>query len=406
MTTHEAAAEATLLDAARALRPLIEASADRIEADRQLTGPIIDAMAEAGLLTMLVPREFGGAQVDPMTALRAIEEVARADGSTGWCLMVAAVVGLGAGSLRRDVAGEIWGHRRAFVAGSITGSGTAVVVNGGFRVRGRWSFASGCRHATYLMALANVIDGDEPRLGPNGLPETRLAFFPADDRLIVDNWQVAGLRGTGSHDLVLDDLFVPEAYTLPRSYGVTPWHRDALYTYGAAVIPSAAPEQSGTSPWAGLSATGMGAALPGMARGAIDAFVELADGKTPFRRGALLKNDPVVQDRLGRAEARLQAARSLMYDTTAELWQTILETGAGAPTDQMRLRLAGAHIAETSVEVIQTVWKMGGTTGIWSGSALDRRLRDAQVGAQNVGVSPTAFGIAGQWLLSAQNTAT
>jgi alkylation response protein AidB-like acyl-CoA dehydrogenase len=388
-----------LLEGARALRPLIEASVDQIERERRVPEPVMTALAAAGLLTMLVPRELGGAQVDPLTFLRVIEEVSRADGSTGWCLFVAAVTALTAGSLREDAARAIWGNPRAFVAGSITGSGTATVVNGGYRVRGHWSFTSGCHNATYLLAQATVMEGDAPRLGPNGQPEIRLAFLPVADGRIIDNWQVSGLLGTGSHDIDIDDLFVSEEYTHSRSFHSPPWHTGMLYTFGAGLIPTRLPGSTLSAPWTGLGSTGMAAAVLGMARGARDTFVELAATKTPFRRPTLLKDDPVIQDRFGRAEARLRAARALMFQTTSDVWRRVLTTGTGSPDDQTMLRLAGAHAAETAVEAIETIWKMAGTSGIFSGTALDRHLRDARVGAQNVGVSTTFYTLAGQVLL-------
>src|SRR3954451_21319407 len=146
MQTSDAEVQAALLDAARSLRPLVEDCADQTERERQLPDSLVEAMAADGLLTMMVPRDLGGGQVDPRTCVRVLEEIARADGSAGWCLMVAATLSLTAGSLPIDAAREIWGSRRAFVAGSIVGSGQAALVDGGYQVDGRWSFASGCRH--------------------------------------------------------------------------------------------------------------------------------------------------------------------------------------------------------------------------------------------------------------------
>jgi alkylation response protein AidB-like acyl-CoA dehydrogenase len=389
-----------VLAAARALRPLIEANADQIEQDCKLTDPVVEAMAAAGLFTMLVPRELGGAQVDPGTCLRVIEEIARADGSTAWCLMVDVVVSLAAGSLRPDAAREIWGHDpRALVAGSGVGAGRAVVADGGYRVSGRWSFASGCQNSTWLIAMPDVIEGETPRIDPNGLPETCFAFLRTGECRIVDNWEVAGLRGTGSHDFEIEDVFVPEERTHPRSYSIPPRRDAPLYTFGAGVVPVSAAERTANAPWVGMSSIGMAAALLGMARGALDAFAELAASKTPSRRATVLRDDLVVQDRFGRAEARLRAARALLYQTTAEAWQAVLETGVASADGLLMLRMASAHAAETAVEVVETIWKLAGTSGIFTGTALDRRLRDVQVGAQNVTVSPMYFGAAGKLLL-------
>ena len=399
VTMTQAPAEA-LLAAARSLRPLIEASADEIERERQLPGPLVEAMAAAGLFTMLVPRELGGGQVDPETCLRVIEEVARGDGSAGWCLNVGAVVGLAAGSLREDAADEIWGRDpRAFVAGSAVGSGTASVVDGGYRVSGRWSFASGCQHATWLMGIASVLEGAAPRLGPNGQPESRVTFLPKSACRILDTWDVAGLRGTGSHDFVTEDVFVPREHTHPRSYAVPLRVGAPLYAFGAGVIPVAGAASSTSSPWVGLTSSGMAAVTLGIARGALDVFVELAAVKTPTRRDVVLRDDPIVQARFGRAEAKLRAARAFFYETVSDVWRAVQETGAGTGEGHVMIRLASVHAAETAAEVVDTLWKLAGTSAIVNGSPLDRRLRDVQVAGQNVSINPMHITTAGRMLL-------
>ena len=148
---------------------------------------------------------------------------------------------------------------------------------------------------------------------------------------------------------------------------------------------------------------GMAAVVLGIARGALDAFAALAATKTPFLRSRRLCDDPVTQDRFGRAEVQLRSARAFMYQALGEAWQTVLRTGAWVAADRALLRMACAHAAEMAVEVVETAWKLAGTSGIYRGSVLDRCLRDAQVGAQNVGVSPTHFGAAGQLLLGGQS---
>lgn len=392
--------ETALLDAARALRPLVEASADQIEHDRQLPESLVEAMAAAGLLTMLVPRELGGTQVDPVTCARVTEEIARGDGSAAWCLNTGAVIGVAAASLRASAASLIWGHnRRAYVAGSAVGQGTAVVAGGGFRVSGRWSFTSGCQHATWLLGVADVRDGNTSRPGPNGQPESRLVFFQKADCRIIDTWDVAGLRGTGSHDFVVEDVFVPEERTHPRSYAAPPLHPAPLYAFAAGSVVGANAASAGSSPWVGLSSSGMAAVTLGIARGALDAFVELAAVKTPTRRSLLLRDDPIVQDQFGRAEAKLRAARVFFYETISDVWRLVQETGTGTAHGQVMIRLASVHAAETAAEVVDTVWKAAGTSAIVNGSRLDRRLRDVQVAGQNVSISPMHIGTAGRMLL-------
>lgn len=273
------------------------------------------------------------------------------------------------------------------------------MVDGGYRVSGRWSFASGCRNATYLLAHAPVFVGEQQRPGPNGQPETRAVFVPIADDLIVEHWQVLGLLGTGSHDLVLDELFVPEAFTLQRTYAVARWHPASLYAFGAADIMNSATGPAMTSPWAGLTPPGMASVVLGIARGALDAFATLAATKTRSKWATVLRDDPVVQDQFGRTEAKLRAARASMHQSVEDAWQSVRATGGWTAEDLTLVRMTCAYAAETAVEVVETVWKLAGTSGIYTGSPLDRRLRDAQVGAQNVAISPTVIRAAGELLL-------
>src|SRR5262249_39078357 len=201
--------------AARDLGPLIRAARDEIEANRHLPDSLVDAMANAGLFRMYVPRALGGFEVDPVTFSAVVEEVSRFDGAAGWNLTVGAVYGVLAGFLREDVAREIYcGPTPTVVAGSINPTGRATAVDGGFRVSGRWSLGSGINQANWVTANCVVYDGDQKRVGPDGAPDLRVMFFPAQQCEIRDTWRVSGLRGTGSHDYVVDDVFVPEERSL------------------------------------------------------------------------------------------------------------------------------------------------------------------------------------------------
>jgi alkylation response protein AidB-like acyl-CoA dehydrogenase len=402
VTAGEIGTASVLLDAARALRPLVEASADEIERERRLPEPLVEAMASAGLLTMLVPRGLGGGQVDPETFLRVIEEVSRSDASTGWCLNQGVLISLAAGSLREGTATEIWGDDpRAFVAGTAIPSGTAVVVDGGYRVSGRWAFASGCQHATWILGVVNVVQDGAPRLGSNGVPETRFVFFPRSACQILDTWHVAGLRGTGSHDFVVEDVFVPARRTHPRSDWLPPRDGSPLYVFSGGQVPSADPARVSSSPWTVLTSPGMAAVTVGIARGALDAFADLAAVKIPSGRVLLLRDEPTVQASVGRAEAKLRAARAFLYETVEEAWRAVQETGSSSSEGRALMRLASAHASETAADVVETVWKAAGTAAIVDGSPLDRRLRDVLVVGQNLGVTPTYFGMVGKLLLGA-----
>ena len=389
-----------LLDAARALRPTIAAQAEQIERNGELPESLVDALAAAGLFTMLVPRELDGAQVDPETCLRIIEEVSRADGSVGWCLHVGTSCSLSAGWLAPDAAREIWtGHPRVSLSGSATSFGTAMAVDGGYRVSGRWGFASGCKHATWIIGTVNVYEDGVHRIGPNGQPESLFAFLPSEDCQILDTWDVTGMRGTGSHDFVVEGAFVPERLMLPRSYAVAPWSSGPLYAFGGGAVPAANGVVAASSPWVGQAAPGMAAVALGIARGALDAFAELAAVKVPTRRDALLRDDPIVQTLFGRSEAKVRAARAFLFETVADVWRTVVASGAGTSDGQAMIRLASVHAAETAVEVVEALWRAAGTSAIVVGSPFERRLRDVMVASQNVSISPMHIAGTGRVLL-------
>jgi alkylation response protein AidB-like acyl-CoA dehydrogenase len=209
--------DTALLEAARTLGRQIEAHADQIEQDRFLPQPLIDAIVKAGLFKILVPREMGGSEASPSTLVRVIEEVSRFDASVGWCVCFGAVNGISSGCLPAYVAKDIFAQDdHACMAASAAPAPPAedrpphraTVVDGGYRVSGRWAFASGCMHATWLIGSAPIYAGESPRIGPNGQPETRFMFFPREACQIIDTWDVTGMRGTGSHDFAVVDVFV------------------------------------------------------------------------------------------------------------------------------------------------------------------------------------------------------
>lgn len=196
-----------LLDAARALVPRVRACADENERERQLPQSLADALAAAGLFKLTVPRALGGAEAHPETVVRVIETLAAADGSAGWSAGIAAQCGIASGFFGAEAARAVYGDPPAFVALVTFRAGRAQAVDGGYRVTGRWSFASGCRHATWLGGGAIIYDWEQPRLGADGQPESRFFFFTAVACEIFDTWHVTGLRGTGSHEFAVADAF-------------------------------------------------------------------------------------------------------------------------------------------------------------------------------------------------------
>ena len=352
------------LDIARALAPRIRARAAEIEAARQLPADLVQEIANAKLYKVAVAEADGGLGADVLTSLHVIEEVARADGSTGWC------VAMGINTFRQSAQLAPTVRRRIFhsdpigvSAGSANARGRAVAVPGGYRVTGHWFFASGCMHSSALHGACKVFDGDAPRLRPSGDQEVRIAYFyPKSQARIVDTWDVSGMRGTGSHDLVAEDVFVPEEHTFSAA------ERRARVT-------------GPINRMHGFDLAGCGFCCVGLgvARAAIDAFVELAQTKVPRMSSALLREKQLVQAQVGEAEALLRSGRALLFDVVENMWRTALAEEPITERQRADLRLAMTHAAQSAAKATHMVCTAAGTTSIFASSPLERYARDAEV---------------------------
>jgi alkylation response protein AidB-like acyl-CoA dehydrogenase len=364
MITDTARAAATPLDIARALAPRIRARAAEIEAARQLPHDLVMEIANARLFKVALSEDEGGLGADILTTLQVIEEVARADGSTGWCLA------MGINTFRQSAQLEPGVRRTLFhsdpvgvSAGSANPRGRAIAVPGGYRVTGHWLFASGCMHSSLLHGACKIFDGNTPRQRPNGDQEVRIAYFsPKSQARIVDTWNVSGMRGTGSHDIVVDDVFVPEEHTF-----------SALDTRARVTGPM--------NRMHGFDLAGCGFCCVGLgvARAALDAFVELAQSKIPRSAPGLLRDRVMVQAQVGEAEALLRSGRALLFDVVEEMWNTVLARDLVTEGQRSDLRMAMTHAAQNAARATHMVCVAAGTTSIFESSPLERYARDAEV---------------------------
>ena len=364
MITDAARTAGTPLDVARALAPRIRERAAEIEAARQLPRDLVLDIAKAGLFKIALSAAEGGFGADVLTTLRVIEEVARADGSTGWCLA------MGINSFRQSAQFAPEVRRTLFhsdpigvSAGSANPRGRAVAAPGGYRVTGHWFFASGCMHSYLLHGACKVFDGDAPRRRPNGDQDVRIAYFhPKSQARIIDTWHVSGMRGTGSHDIEVEDLFVPAEHTfsaLDRRARVTgPMNR--MHGFDLAGC--------------GFCCVGLG-----VARAAIDEFAELAQVKVPRSSSELLRDRPLVQARIGEAEALLRAGRAFLFETVEAMWRTVVAGDYVTERQRSDLRMAMTHAAQSAAAATHLVCATAGTTSIFNSSPLERYARDAEV---------------------------
>lgn len=364
-----------MIDAVPALVPRILAAADEIEAGRRVPLELVHALADAGVFRLCVPRALGGLEAHPSELVDAVAAIAAADGSTGWCAAIAATTGVVAAYLAEPVAREIYGADPRVVTGGVYAPrGTAVPAAGGFRVSGRWPFASGSEHCRWLMGGCLVRDGGPPR--------ARMMLFPAAEARILDTWHVAGLRGTGSHDMTVDDLFVPAE----RSVSLTedrPRAPGPLYAF----------------PVFGLLAIGIAAVALGIGRAAIDELVRLAGEKTPQGSRRTLAERAVVQAQVAEAEALVRAGHAFLRDAIDRAWTTAVGRGAIEPAERAALRLAATHATTSAARAVDLAYTAGGGTSVYAASPLQRHFRDVHVATQHMMVAGPTLELVGRVLL-------
>lgn len=370
------------LDSARQLAPVIRSCADRIEAERELPPSLFDALADAGLFKLALPSSIGGAEIDLPGYVEVLEEIGKADASTAWVVNQCAIFATYAARMPRDIARLIWIETpRSVVANTPLATARANVVPGGYRVSGRQGFSSGCRHAAWLAARALVFENGEPRL-TDGQAEERYLFVPAAEAELLDTWRVRGMRGTGTHDFVVNDVFVPAERTVLQA-GAPLLETGPLYQ-----IPRSL-----------LFACGDAALALGLARSCLTAFCELAGTKKPRQMHAALRDQPLVQSAVGRSEAGLRSARALLIEAAGELWKEATSTGFVSQDRRALLRLATTRAIHQAVAVVDTAYQAAGVTAIYEGILLQRYFQDIHVISQHLQGRLSHYELVGKHLL-------
>ena len=371
------------LSVARDLAPQIRSCADEIEAQRELPRALFETLADNGMFRLALPRSLGGAELELPDYINVIEELGGADASTAWAINQGGIFATFAARMPFEDARAIWADTpRAVVANTPIAVFRAVAVDGGYRVSGRGGFSTGCRHATWLAAHAQIIDGDQPRRQPNGNPETRFLFVPKDDAELEDTWKVRGMRGTGTHHFAVNDVFVPDQRTVASDPPAPLIENGPLYR-----IPRTL-----------LFASGDASVAIGLARAALEAFIDLAGAKTPRRVVGLLREQPMVQADVGLAEAHLRSAKALLTETVHEVWSAAV---AGPLALELRaaLRLAATHAIRLAAEVVDAVYNAAGATAIYETHVLQRYFQDIHVITQHIQSRRAHYELVGRYRL-------
>ncbi len=376
---------ADILDRVQSPAPVIDRLAERAERERRLPAELLAELHDRRLFRLLLPAPYDGEEVDPVSFFRIIEAVAKLDASTAWCLCQANGCAMIAAFLEPAVAQQIWGRDPAAVLAWGPGAKSrAARADGGFRLTGKWSFASGARHATWLggHAVVTAADGTPARDG-EGAAVIRTMLFPADLATMTDVWDVIGLRATGSDSYSISDLFVRHDHSVSRENPAERRHRTPLYQF----------------PALSLYAIGFSATALGIARTMLDTFMDLAADKTPRLARQVLRDNGVIQADTARAEARLGAARAFVVSEVADIWASVIARGRLTVAERMRIRLAATYAIHEAKAAADTAYDLAGATAIFTAGRFERRFRDIHTVTQQLQGRRTHFETVGAFLL-------
>jgi alkylation response protein AidB-like acyl-CoA dehydrogenase len=381
----EVSAAGDCIARARQLGPLIEANAARNEEIRAISPEVLAALHDARLFRMLMPRSCDGMELDPATYVQVIEEIAKADASTAWCVAQGSGCSVAAAYLAPAVARDVFGDPNAALAwGPTDGKQKAVVVDGGYRVTGSWHFASGVNHATWVGAHCVIVERDGSlRLGADGKPLDRTMVIPKASVTLKDVWHVVGLKGTGSNTFSVADVFVPDSYTLMRESAEDRREQGPLYRFTTFQ----------------LYGVGFAGIALGIGRSLLGSFMALAADKTPYRQVKALRENAVIQSQVALADAKLKSSRAFLLQTLRELWEAVSNGETLSLEQRAQLRLASVYAAHQAKDVVDTVYHAAGATAIFESNPFERRFRDMHSVIQQVQGQFANFELVGQVML-------
>ena len=382
------AGDAGVIARAEAVRPFVAAAANDIEHERRLPAPLLDRLHEAELFRLLLPRSSNGIETDPVTFFHVIETIAQADASTAWCLSQAGGCAMSAAYLDLPVAQAIFGgDPRAVLAWGPGPKVRAVECDGGYRVTGVWAFASGGRHATWVGAHCPIYQADgAPQLDDNGLQQERTMLVRSEDVVWTDIWNTVGLRGTASDQFALDDFFVRADHSITREFDRECRESGPLYRMG-----------SGTCYQVGFAGVACG-----IARGALDCFVDVARNKVPRGGKSPLRDNAVVQSGLAQAEVNLRAARGFVLQSMAEIWKHLCAGAMITVAQRNTVRMAATNAIHKAREAVDFAYHAAGATSIFDDHPLERRFRDIHTVTQQLQGRASHFETVGAWMMGAE----
>ena len=386
-TSADLAGDRSVVSRAEAVSSAVAAASDEIESTRRLPPALLDRLHEAGLFRLLLPRSSKGIETDPLTFFHVIETIARADGSTAWCLSQAGGCAMSAAYLDLPVAHTIFGDDpRAVLAWGPGPKVRAIECEGGYRVTGVWAFASGGRHATWLGAHCPIFEADgSPRLDADGVQQERTMLVRTEDVAWTDIWNTVGLRGTASDQFELNDFFVRSDHSITRQFDRECRESGPLYRMG-----------SGTCYQVGFAGVACG-----IARGALDNFVDVARNKVARGTKGPLRDNAVVQSNLAQAEVNLRAARGVVLQSMADIWKDLCAGATITVAQRITVRMAATNAIHKAREAVDFAYNAAGATAIFEHHPLERRFRDIHTVTQQLQGQLRHFETVGAWMLGA-----
>ena len=387
-TSADLTGDPAVIARANAVRSAVAAASDEIEQSRRLPPALLERLHEAELFRLLLPRSSKGIETDPVTFFHVIETIAQADASTAWCLSQAGGCAMSAAYLDLPVAHAIFGDDpRAVLAWGPGPRVKAVECEGGYRVTGVWAFASGGRHATWLGAHCPIFKPDgTPRLDENGLQVERTMLVRTQDVVWTDIWNTVGLRGTASDQFALNDFVVRSDHTITREFERECREGGPLYRMS-----------NGTCYQVGFAGVACG-----IARGALDSFVDVAKNKIARGNKSPLRDNAVVQSGLAQAEVNLRAARGFVLQTMAEIWKHLCAGAVITVEQRMTVRLAATNAIHKAREAVDFAYNAAGATAIFDNHPLERRFRDIHTVTQQLQGRASHFETVGAFMMGAE----
>ena len=376
-----------LFSEVKKIEPVLRENTFECENLRRLSSPVLNAMKDANLFKIWKPLAYGGLEMDPITTFEIIEEIAVIDSAAAWNLQITAGLDVNLQSFNDEAMDEVFSsEEEVIVAGTWHPPGQAIPVDGGFQVSGQWKIASGCLNANWFFLNVLVMEGNEMKTHPNGAPYVLLIILPASEGEVVDTWDTIGLQGTGSHDIAVKDAFVPFHRTeilapLEKARGSAfqgPLYRNSLWYPVAAIVPPAL----------------------GIARAAIDDFMDLAHNKIPNYTQKLVKDKAMTQHQIAEAEATLRAARAYFYEAIRETWKDAQDPDYRVDQDnKIKIQLASTYAVQSSAKVVEIIHELAGLSGMRKGQKFQKYFRDIYTITQHAFTSKNRYEDVGCLLL-------